>query len=500
MQKIVCNHCGGKWYIDKSDTAKMKSCLFCQTALRQKKQITTLDSLDKVIFTAISSLGVEAVSQPGQFSGYMMDIAPSFKKELRILTRFLSNEYCTVIKEAFSKDLPAAELLINRLRTSLVEEDGLSDSWADTLCSSYMGAIRYFHGIGLEETLLATVEDFESPPVIVHMPATESTPFREQNSTRLDQSLSKPSNDSPTVPNAKYRCRICGYRIENISPTPKCPVCKAEKWEKTNSSPRPISPPAKNPVPQVPAPDPASTTSKVPAGMSPLEMLNTGKKLLAQQEFAAAAAYFLQAAQKNNAEAQYEIGKMYLNGIGIPQDHESADEMLCASGRAGYLPAIVLLGEIRYQNKKYASAWKWFCKAIEKNDPTAMYYAYLFYKYGYHVTKNDKTASRYLDQAVKAGSIAANLQVAKEAHARHEYTGALKLFQFAATHGNAEAQYYLGTYFADGKGTSPDLLQAAYWHNQAAIQGHGDAKRALQKCVNSMSWPQKLKWNATKNH
>ena len=500
MQKIICNHCGSKWYIDKSDTAKMKCCLFCQTSLRQKKQITTLDSLDKVIFTAISSLGVEAVSQPGQFSGYMMDIAPSFKKELRILTRFLSNEYCTVIKEAFSKDLPAAELLINRLRTSLVEEDGLSDSWADTLCSSYMGAIRYFHGIGLEETLLAKVEDFESPPVIVHMPATESTPVRTQTSTRLDHSLDKPSNDCPPVLNAKYRCRICGYRIENLSSTPKCPVCKAEKWEKTNSSPHPISPPAKNPVPQVPTPAPASNTSKVPAGMSPLEILSKGKNLLAQQDFAAAAAYFLRAAQKNNAEAQYEIGKMYLNGIGIPQNHESADEMLCASGRAGYLPAIILLGEIRYQDKKYASAWKWFCKAIEKNDSTAMYYAYLFYKYGYHVTKNDKTASRYLDQAVKAGSITANLQVAKEAHARHEYTGALKLFQVAATHGNAEAQYYLGTYFADGKGTSPDLLQAAYWHNQAAIQGHGDAKRALQKCVNSMSWPQKLKWNATKNH
>ena len=85
-------------------------------------------------------------------------------------------------------------------------------------------------------------------------------------------------------------------------------------------------------------------------------------------------------------------------------------------------------------------------------------------------------------------------------NARHEYAGALKLFQVAATHGNAEAQYYLGTYFADGKGTSTDLLQAAHLYNPAAIQGYMEAKRALQNCVNSMSWPQKLKWNATKNH
>ena len=80
MQKIVCNQCGGKWYIDNTDNAHMNCCLYCQKNLRKKKEITTLDTLDKVIFKAVSSLGTDALSQPRQLAGYMMDIAPEFKK------------------------------------------------------------------------------------------------------------------------------------------------------------------------------------------------------------------------------------------------------------------------------------------------------------------------------------------------------------------------------------------------------------------------------------
>ena len=84
MQKIVCNQCGGKWYVDNADITQMKCCLYCKKPLRQKKEITTLDTLDKVIFKAVSSLGMDALSQPHQLAGYMMDIAPEFKRELRI--------------------------------------------------------------------------------------------------------------------------------------------------------------------------------------------------------------------------------------------------------------------------------------------------------------------------------------------------------------------------------------------------------------------------------
>ena len=502
MQKIVCNQCGGKWYIDNADITQMRCCLYCQNPVRQKKEITTLDTLDKVIFKAVSSLGMDVLSQPRQLAGYMMDIAPEFKKELRILTRALSDEYYTIVRDAFSKDIASAELLISKLRTLLIEDDGLSESWADILCNSYMGAIRYFHGIGLEETLLATVENYEPAPVVIHTPAPPQKQTRSRAPVKSERAQDK--RTAPVTPAnvpANYRCQVCGYRIDDITSNPKCPVCKAQRWESTKASPKPASKSTTITPPSPPAtPAPPSNSAKIPAGLSVSDLLNEGKALVAKKEYTDAVAYLRKAAQKGNAEAAYELGKLYQYGKGVQRDLEIADEMLCESAKSGYVPAYVLLGKIRFDSKKYASAWKWFYKAAEQNDPTALYYAFLFYKNGYHVTKNEKTAARYLDQALKAGSADANLHMAKEAHARNEHETAISYFLSAATQGNAEAQYYLGTYFSGGKGTKVDLLKAAHWHKQAADQGHTKAKSSLQNCINAMSLTQKLKWNVTQNH
>ena len=480
----------------------MKCCLCCQKLLRQKKEITTLDTLDKVIFKAFSSLGMDALSQPRQLAGYMIDIAPEFKKELRILTRALSDEYYTIVRDAFTKDMASAELLISKLRTLLIEDDGLSESWADILCNSYMGAIRYFHGIGLEETLLASVENYEPAPVVVHAPAPAPKQPRTRTPAKPDRAQeNKTAPATPASIPANYRCQVCGYRIDDISSNPKCPVCKAQKWESTKSSPKPASNPT-NIAPTSPptTPAPPSNSAKIPAGLSVSDLLNEGKTRVAKKEYTDAVAYLRKAAQKGNAGAAYELGKLYQYGNGVQRDLKIADEMLCESAKSGYVPAYVLLGKIRFDSKKYASAWKWFYKAAEQNDPTALYYAFLFYKNGYHVTKNEKNAARCLEQAIKAGSADANLHIAKEAHARNEFTRAMSYFQVAATSGNAEAQYYLGTYFSGGKGTTVDLLKAAYWHKQAADQGHTKAKSSLQNCINAMSLTQKFQWNVTQKH
>ena len=503
MQRIICNQCGGKWYIDNTDSSQMKCCLYCQKPLRQKKEITTLDTLDKVIFKAVSSLGMDVLSQPRQLAGYMMDIAPEFKKELRILTRALSDEYYTIVRDAFSKDIASAELLISKLRTLLIEDDGLSESWADILCNSYMGAIRYFHGIGLEETLLATVENYEPAPVVIHTPAPPQKQTRSRAPVKSERAQDK--RTAPVAPAnvpANYRCQVCGYRIDDITSNPKCPVCKAQKWESTKASSKPASKPTTiaPPPPPAPTPIPQRSSAKIPAGLSTDDLLNEGKKLLGKQEFSVAAEYLRKAAQRGSAEASYELGRLYQYGNGVKRDTEAADELLCESARSGYVPAYVLLGKIRYESKKYASAWKWFLKAAEKNDPTAQYYVFLFYKNGYHVAKNEKNAARYLEWALQAGSAEANLHVAKEAHAKSYHIKAMGHFQASATSGNAEAQYYLGTYYSGGKGTSVDLFKAAYWYKQAADQGHTKAKSSLQNCINAMSLTQKLKWNMTQNH
>lgn len=555
MQKIVCNNCNGKWYIDKADIDNMQCCLYCQKPLRKKKELTNLDSLDKVIFNAITCLGDNALSNPRQLSGYLMDTAPEFKKELRILIRALSDDYYLIIKEAFSADLGTAETLMTKLRTLLIEDDGLSESWADIIRDSYLGAVKLSKGIGLEDELLVSIEDYELPAAIPNLkitthpappapkPATKTSYQAPRQQAPAQQATSPPPVHQASEDN--YRCTVCGYRAASISADQKCPVCKAQRWESTKRSPQPVhhaeednyrcaicgyraasisadqkcpickaqrwentkqsnqtaSTIKQTPTQASPSPQqtPTNTSPELLAKMKEAELLLAGNSSLKKEEYADAAAYYRAAAELGNATAQYELGRLYHLGLGVRKDAELADDALCAAANNGYVPAYVLLGQIRFGAKKYASAWKWFYKAVEKNDPTALYYAFLFYKNGHHVTRSEKNASRYLEMALQQSSPEAHLHVAKEAHAKGDFAAALPHFQSAAGREVAEAQYYLGKYYSAGHAVKADIFTAAYWYKRAADQGHTKAKSSLENCVKSMSATQKIRWRFLQN-
>jgi TPR repeat protein len=57
---------------------------------------------------------------------------------------------------------------------------------------------------------------------------------------------------------------------------------------------------------------------------------------------------------------------------------------------------------------------------------------------------------------------------------------AVRLYSFAATLGNAIAQYNLGYMFAKGRGVGQDMTEAVRCYNLSAANGHEDARRALQ--------------------
>lgn len=55
----------------------------------------------------------------------------------------------------------------------------------------------------------------------------------------------------------------------------------------------------------------------------------------------------------------------------------------------------------------------------------------------------------------------------------------LQTTQYYAQQGNPEAQYNLGTHFANGDGVLLDYVQAAAWYGRAAQQGHPVALHEL---------------------
>ncbi len=120
----------------------------------------------------------------------------------------------------------------------------------------------------------------------------------------------------------------------------------------------------------------------------------------------------LLAAERGDAEAQFELGLMYDEGYGVSRDNQEAA--------------------------------KWYRKAAEQGDAGAQYLLGYMYDKGKGVPQN--------------------------------YQEAFKWTRKAADQGLAYAQSRLGYMYRDGKGVPQDYAQAHMWYNLASANLTGDAR------------------------
>jgi len=121
------------------------------------------------------------------------------------------------------------------------------------------------------------------------------------------------------------------------------------------------------------------------------------------------------AAKQGKAYAQFNLGLMYDNGMGVPEND--------------------------------AEAVKWYRKAADQGHAKAQYILGLMYDNGEGVPENDAEA--------------------------------VKWYRKAADHGHAEAQYILGGMYAMGNGVPENSITAYVWLSMAKTQGQTNAAKVL---------------------
>src|ERR1022692_771398 len=119
------------------------------------------------------------------------------------------------------------------------------------------------------------------------------------------------------------------------------------------------------------------------------------------------------AAEQGSAEAQFNLGLMYVNGQGVAKDEKTA----------------VL----------------WYTKAAEQGYAKAQDNLGWMYDTGRGVAKDEKTAVLWYTKAAKQGY--------------------------------ADAQFNLGAMYADGRGVTQDIVSAHMWFYLAARAGNGSAEK-----------------------
>ncbi len=185
-------------------------------------------------------------------------------------------------------------------------------------------------------------------------------------------------------------------------------------------------------------------------------------------------------AQGGDADAQYEVGIMYLKGQGVEQNREKAISWLNASAKSGNAKAVSKLRRMKEQQERF----KQDLQQAKAGDAKAQYDIAMMYLKGRGVEQDGGKARTWLSKAAdqkdeKAITRLGILNYKGEAGEK-DYAEALKLFKKVKDE-SVLAQYYLGDMYAEGKGVSKDYEKAIVWYKKAA---KGGFDRARGKIIN----------------
>jgi uncharacterized protein len=187
---------------------------------------------------------------------------------------------------------------------------------------------------------------------------------------------------------------------------------------------------------------------------------NKGMRHYRPNDAAAAVRELKPLAEQGNAEAQFNLGSLYYQGWGVPQDYKEAAEWLRKSAEQGYIFAQVSLGSIYAEGvqgairQNYSDALMWFILAAGQGDMEAM------------------ELRDTLTERMTPTQIAEAQRLAREFKPLNIHTKSLEEFKALAKQGDTDAQFKVGLMYYFGQGVPRDYLESLNWFKMAARQGH----------------------------
>jgi hypothetical protein len=217
------------------------------------------------------------------------------------------------------------------------------------------------------------------------------------------------------------------------------------------------------------------------------------------QDYKEAVRWFRKAAEQGYAEAQDMLGLMYYMGHGVPRDYKEAARWYRKAAEQGYALAQLMLGSWYYRGQgvpqDYKEAAMWYRKAAEQGATPAQCKLGYMYNNGEGVPRDNKEAVRWYRKAAEQGVAKAQfllgLMYYRGQGVPQNHKEAVKWYRKAAERGLVKAQCELGLMYRRGQGVPQDDIRTYAWFNLAASQGDTDAAWFRNVLANFMT-PQQI--------
>ena len=236
--------------------------------------------------------------------------------------------------------------------------------------------------------------------------------------------------------------------------------------------------------------------------------IEKGNQLYEQGKYNEALPLIKKGAVSGDAEAQFNLGRMYSKGHGIKQNLEQAMYWYKKSADQGHLKATYNLAYMYSHGKGVKEnpekAYKLYLESAEKGLPAAQFNLALMYFKGKGVKKDNQKAFEWFYKAALQGDKEAQFNVAlsyTEGNGiKQDYAKALYWYKKAAEQGYAKAMSALGIVYRQGEGVPANRDEAIKWYKKAAAQGYAPAMANLgslyypEDASDLESWDEAYKW------
>ncbi|EGV35645.1 SEL1-like repeat protein [Neisseria weaveri] len=193
------------------------------------------------------------------------------------------------------------------------------------------------------------------------------------------------------------------------------------------------------------------------------------------------------AAQQNHPEATRILGDIYRYGLGVPADHETAQQLYRRASDLGSNAAMQkLLAETALQTPEAYETLKQ--QALQRQHTEKTYQEAFANHYGLSRPQNHQQALALYTEAAEAGHAKAQTNLGMMYYNGHgtkqDAQQAAKWFHAAADQSDPTAQYNLACLYRHGHGVEQDNFRACQWLQNAINSGH-DHPDALQQLLHT---------------
>lgn len=177
---------------------------------------------------------------------------------------------------------------------------------------------------------------------------------------------------------------------------------------------------------------------------------------------------FLKAAELGHADAQNQVGEMYLNGLGCKQNYQEANRWFNKAEEQDHIPAFMNSG-VCYENgwgvgPDRQMAWWCYDRAVRLGN--------------LHAQKNCRRLEQEMYEAHDAKSL---WWTAYDCELLGNHKKAMALYARSAKLGYAEAYYNLGKYYEEGEIVPQDEDKALELYKEAANRGDWQGRDAYER-------------------